>query len=42
MIKVDDERIAYGDKNVWVRNRSEIIVGPERMVFLEATGGEAN
>lgn len=22
MIKVDDERIAYGDKNVWIKNRT--------------------
>jgi len=27
MIKVDDERIAYGDKNVWIKNRTEITIG---------------
>jgi hypothetical protein len=36
MIKVDDERIAWGDRNVWIKNRTEICVGPEKMVFLEA------
>lgn len=36
MIKVDDDRIAWGDKNVWIKNRTEICIGPEKMVFLEA------
>lgn len=36
MIKVDEERIALGDKNIWLKNRTEITIGPEKMVFLEA------
>lgn len=36
MIKIDGERFAYGDKNVWLKNKSEVQVGPEKMVFLEA------
>jgi hypothetical protein len=36
MIKVDDERIALGDENIWIKNRTEITIGPEKMVFLEA------
>lgn len=36
MIKVDDERIALGDKNIWIKNRTEIVIGPEKMMFLEA------
>lgn len=36
MIKVDDERIAWGDKNIWIKNRTQITIGPEKMVFLEA------
>ena len=36
MLKVDGERFAYGDKNVWLRNKSELQIGPEKMVFLEA------
>jgi hypothetical protein len=36
MIKVDEERIAWGDKNIWIKNKSEIIIGPEKMIFLEA------
>jgi hypothetical protein len=38
LIKVDGERFAYGDKNIWLRNKSELQVGPEKMVFLEASG----
>ena len=37
MIKVDNERFGYGEKNIWLKNKSEIQVGPEKMVFLEAT-----
>jgi hypothetical protein len=37
MIKVDGERFAYGDKNVWLKNKSEVQVGPEKMAFLEAS-----
>jgi hypothetical protein len=28
LIKVDGERFAYGDKNVWLRNKSEVQIGP--------------
>lgn len=28
MIKVDDERIAWGDKNIWIKNKTEITIGP--------------
>lgn len=38
LIKVDGQRFAYGDKNVWLRNKSEIQIGPEKMVFLQASG----
>jgi hypothetical protein len=34
LIKIDDERFAWGDKNVWLRNKSEIQIGTEKMVFL--------
>ncbi len=36
MITVDQERFAWGDSNIWLRNKTEIIIGPEKMLFLEA------
>lgn len=44
MIKVDDERYVWGDKNIWLRNKAEIVIGGEKMVFLEGrlVGGKGD
>lgn len=33
-VKVDGERIVWGDHNVWLKNKSEVSIGSEKFVFV--------